>query len=590
MFIPIDPPQQQYPRLGYLPLILRPTFLLLFICICLLMIAGLIFCNVYCLQNDGLYDYDGTGTARYFVFQFMPQLLGIMIVLWIFVLQAAVYRIIPFASMSSRRYLDRVLQDMSIHSANFLIPDLRHFECGEPIVGLCMVVFWISYFTIPLLSCMFQTQLFDVDGVQQWRWTSVQAVVWILVALYVLLLAASILVMLRFRRSRSALIWDPVSLADLILLFQKSNIMPDFEGSEISESIRAHLPPRSLRLGYWTTTRDKEIFYTVGEENAPTRRRSKEQAALIEKNLSGFDSATFDVQYQRYSHAESFTRNIHSPFFRYRWTPWYLRDSAVVAWIVAALILYLAFLIISFVNQAVEQGFLPRLETLTNPQGFSPSNFLFSFLPSLLGMIFFLAWQPIDTHFRAIQPFANLSSDPQGGAPAERTLLLSYPSLYPIQTTILAFLNTDYRVAWTSFISLLSLTLPVLAGGVFTAQFFEGSEVRIAASMPAYYALCVFLGLYAFSFLLVWPKRKRYLPHRIETLADYLSFLYQSPLLRDEVFEGVRSKGELVAKLVGERETGVRGGEKAKEKMRLRRRYLFGVYVGRDGREHLGIA
>ena len=549
------------------------------------MIAGLILCNIWSLRNNALYDYDGTGTSIYFVFQFMPQLLGIFIVVWIFVLQAAVYRIIPFASMASRPFLDRVLQGMPILPANFVLPDLRHFRCGEPVIGSCLVVFWFSYFSVPLLSCMLQTEYSEVDGVQQWRWVSVQAVVWVLVALYALVIAASVLLMLRFRRSQSALMWDPVSLADLVPLFQRSNIIADLDQSEISRSIRAQIPPKPLRLGYWTTSKSAEIFHTIGEANAPARRLSKEKGVLNEKHLSSFDSQNFDVEYQRYSNAESFTRNIHSPFFRYRWAPWFLRDSAVVAWIIAALVLYLAFLIVSFVNQAAARGFLPRLPTLTNPSGFSASNFLFSFLPSLLGMILFLAWQPIDAYFCAIQPFANLS-DPQGTT-AEHSLLLAYPSHYPFQVTLLAFLNRDFKVAWISLVSLLSLAIPVLAGGIFTAQFFDQTEVRVAATMPAYYVLCVFLGVYALSFLVIWPKRKRYLPHGIDTLADYVSFLYQSPLLVDEVFRDVRSKRELVERLVGHRRQ--MGSRREREKRRERPTYAFGIYVGRDGKEHLGI-
>lgn len=424
---------------------------------------------------------------------------------------------------------------------------------------------------------MFQTEFVDINGTQRWRWTSVQVVVWVLAALYVLLVAATVLLMLRFRKSQSALMWDPVSITDLVTLFQKSNIISDLDRSEISESIRAHIRPRPLRLGYWNTSRSGEIFHTIGEENAPAGRPLGEQGVLNEKHLSAFDSSNFDVEYQRYSNAESFTRNIHSPFFRYRWTPWFLRDSAVVLWIVAALIFYLAFLIISFVNGAVSRGFLPRLPTVTNTSGFSASNFLFSFLPSLLGTILFLAWQPIDTYFRAIQPFANLSS-PEG-APAEHSLLLAYTSKLPFQATILALRNRDFKVAYISLISLLSSTLPILAGGVFTAQFFDQREVRIAATLPAYHALCVLLGIYAFSFLVVWPKRKRYLPHGLETLADYLSFLYQSPLLGDPAFLVVSSRRDLVARLVPSR------SGKAAEMPR----YAFGIYVGRDGREHLGI-
>jgi Protein of unknown function (DUF3433) len=549
------------------------------------MIAGLIFCNIYSLRRDGLYDYDGTGTSVYFVFQFMPQLLGMIVIFWIFALQTAVYRIIPFVSMASQRFQDRVLQDMPVNPANFLLPDLRHFKCVEPVVGICLVIFWITYFTVPLLSCMFQTELFDVNGVQRWRWTSVQAVVWVLVALYVLLIAATVLLMLHFRQSQSALMWDPVSLADLIPLFQKSNIIPDLDRSEISSSIRAHIPPKPLRVGYWTMSRSADIFHTIGEPNAPARKSSTEQAVLNEKDMSGYDSPSFNIEYQRYSNAESFTRNIHSPFFRYRWTPWFMRDSAVVAWIVALLVLYLAFLIVSFVNQAVSRGFLPRLATVVDSRGFSASNFFFSFLPSLLGMILFLAWQHIDIYFRTIQPFANLSK-PQGAA-AEHSLLSAYPSYYPIRVTLRALLNRDFKVAWISFIGLISATIPILTGGIFTAQFFDQTEVRIAATMPAYYALCVFLGIYAFSFLIIWPKRKRYLPHSIDTLADYLSFLYQSPLLMDAAFREPKTKADLVARLVtgGERRDR---GEKSRSRPQMPR-YAFGIYVGRDGREHLGI-
>ena len=437
---------------------------------------------------------------------------------------------------------------------------------------------------------MFQTELFDLGEARQWRWTSVKAVTWVLLVLYVLLIGAAVLLMLRFRQSQSALMWDPVCLADLIVLFQKSNVIADLDGSEISQSIRARIPPRPLRLGYWRTSQSADIFHTIGEENAPARRFSRERNAENEKQMPGFDSPSFNAEYQRYSNAESFTRNIHSPFFRYRWTPFFLCDSAIVAWIVAALTLYLAFLIVSFANRAVSRGFRPhRLSTATNPHGFSASNFLFSFLPSLLGTCLFLAWQPIDTHFRAIQPFAHLSAP--DGAPASRSLLLAYPSCYPIHITLLALRNRDYKVAWISFVALFSLTLPVLAGGVFTAQFFDQREVRVAATLPAYYALCVFLGVYAFSFLVVWPKRKRYFPHGIDTLADYLSFLYQSPLLMERGFERPLSKEGLVEGLVGGGGKG-KGKGTAQNGMETERggsRYVFGVYVGRDGREHLGI-
>jgi hypothetical protein len=576
VLLPAAPPEGgQRPDLGFVPSVLRPLPLLLLIFACLLMIAGLIFSNVYSLRNNGLYDYDGTGTPRYFVFQFLPQLLGITIIVWLFVLQAAICRILPFLIMASKRPFDRVLQDVPILPANFLFPHLVHFRVGEPLVGTILFIFWITNFTVPLLSCAFQTQLFEV-----WRWTSVQGVSWTLVALYSALILALALCLFRFRSRNSALMWDPVSLADLIPLFQRSNVLHLFEQSEISHSTRAHIPPRPFRLGYWTTSTAPDIFHGVGEENAPIR-TSAETVHITEKIAMQRDSDSIDVERLRYSDAESFTRSIHSPFTRYRWAPWFLRDSAVLSWAIFAAVLTIAFIVVSFVHSAVRYGFNPMLLSGTNSAGFSSSNFLYSFLPALLGMFLFLVWQPIDTYFRAVQPFVNLSHPT--GATAEHSILLAYPSCYPVETTVLALLNRDFKMAWISFISLMSITIPVLAGGVFTAQYFrKENNIRVAATMPAYYALVVFVAVYAASFLLVWPTRKRYLPHKIHTLADLLSFVYQSPLLTDPALRDPKTKASLVGRLV----VPTVGEETGRERLA---KYAFGIYIGRDGREHLGI-
>lgn len=374
--------------------------------------------------------------------------------------------------------------------------------------------------------------------------------------------------------------WDPVSLADLIPLFQKSNILHLFEQSEIWPSLSAHIPPRQLRLGYWSTSKASDIFYGIGEENAPLRHRP-EDPPTSKKIAMPRNSDSFDIERLRYSDAESFARNIHSPFTRYRWAPWFLRDSAVLSWVLFAAALTITFIVISFVHSAVQYGFNPMLLSGTNSAGFSSSNFLYSFLPACLGMFLFLIWQPIDTYFRAVQPFVNLSHPK--GATANRSLLLSYPSCYPVETTVLAILNRDLKVAWISFVSLMSIAIPVLAGGVFTAQYFKKEDqVRVAATMPAYYALVVFVAVYAASFLLVWPTRKRYLPHKIHTLADLLSFMYRSPLLADPAFQEPKTKADLVGKLL----VPVVGDEVGWD---CPARYAFGIYIGRDGREHLGI-
>ena len=578
VFIAVDPPSDttRHPQLDFLPLALRAIALIGVIVPCLMMMAALVFCNIWSKRHDGLWDYEGLGGPRYFVFQFLPQLLAIFIVIWTFVIQSAVYRIIPLSIMASDYPFDGALQNLSMVPKNFLFPDVSHFKHGETSVGVSLFLIWLTnLITIPLQSCLFQTQFLIVEGEGRWRWTSVQGVAWTLVGVYALLVVALLLLAFRFWGKKSGLMWDPVSLADVIPLIQRSNVLQDFERSETAPDVSRVIPPRNLRLGYWQTSQQQETFYGIGEEHAP-QRYSLEQGQMKAKKIEALASDNLDIEQQRLVTDESFRRNIQSPFVRYRWTTWFLRDTFVPAWIAIVMVLLVGFIVVSFVKNAIPHGFVPRLPTLASSTGFSSSNFLYSFVPSLIGTLMFLAWQPIDLYFRAVQPFSTLSSP--GGASAEDSLLLAYPSCLPFEATIVALFSGHYKVAWISFISLASLAIPVFSGGVFTALYFGSEdEVRISAYLPAFYALIAFTALYAISFLVIWPRRKRYVPHDISTLADLVSFFYQSPLLSDDVFREPRSKADLVTRIIvappGDTESPL---------------YAFGTYLGRDGKEHLG--
>ncbi|EXJ94971.1 hypothetical protein A1O1_00089 [Capronia coronata CBS 617.96] len=607
VMVPVDLSKDLRSRLGFVPIPLRLPIIASYLLLCLLMIAGLLFSLLFVSSNHALYDYDGNATPRYFVFQYLPQLLGIMLVIWLFVIEAAVYRSLPYFRMGPKYRRYSVLQDLRILPSNYLLPDLTFFKNGEPMLGLTFLVFWLSSFTVPLLSCLYETQWITDDGPARFRWTTVRGVGWTLFALYTLLCAGIVYCMVRFRTRNSNLLWDPCSLADLICLFRRSNVCHDFEQTEVSPEPNGRVLPQTLRLGFWTTTERSDVFHGVGEEYAPIKRFSLQRPQPTQKPSEGLlhpnDAMDLETQ-QRHSYGSAFSRNIHSPFVRYRWVPWYLRDSAVLAWIIAAILLLIAFLVVSFVNNAVERGFEPLLTSRTDSHGFSPADFLYSFLPSFLGMVLFLAWQPIAMYFRAVQPFCNLSQPT--GTDASHSLLLCYPAQGPIGVVVRSLRNGDYRVSYVSFISILALSIPVLAGGVFTAQFFTAeNEVRMVASMPGFIALCVLVSIYALSYLIIWPTRKRYLPHNINTIAGLMSWLYASPLMADGAFQNVGTRAELVERLTASSSTpatltGDPGTAKLGEKNQAARhqrradrgsgpRYAFGVYIGRDGKEHLGI-
>lgn len=603
IMVPIDLSKELREQLGFVPTPLRLYPLATFLLLILLMIAALIFNLVFASGNNGLYDYDGNASPRYFVFKYLPQLLGSFLLLWLFVVQAAIYRCLPYFSMSSGARRNNILQDFRITPTNYLFPDLSFFRWGEPLLGAAFIIFWSTFLTVPLLSCLFQTQWIATDGTARFRWTAVRGVGWTLVALYTLLIASVLFCLIRFRRSQSTMLWDPASIADMLCLFRRSNLASDFEQTEVSPEPGREIPPRVVRMGFWTTSERADVFHAIGEEFAPIKRLSY-RPPPVEKSSDALlpTRDKSDLEAQRFSYGSNFARNVHSPFIRYRWVPWFLRDSAVLAWIIAAVLILIAFLTVSFVNRAVQDGFDPLLSSVTGSGGFSPANFLYSFLPCLLGTALFLAWQPIEMYFRAAQPFCNLSRP--GGADARHSLLLDYPSQTPAGVVIRALGNGDWRVAYISFIGILAAWIPTLSGGVFTAlHFSEPDQVRMVASMPGYIALCVITSIYALSYLAIWPTRKRHLPHSFNTIAGIMSWLYASPLLDDGLIQNVRTKADLIERFSDSQPTsttGLTGDQGPKEKSRLVRRsrqpirkvgtrYGFGIFMGRDGKEHLGI-
>lgn len=555
VFIAAEAPENDHlhPALTFLPLILRIPSLLLVLALVLGALALIVVAVVSSTKNGGLTLYDGVGTSTYFLFEYLPQMLGLGLLLVLFSVQAAIYRIAPYSNMASSRP-SAVLQHLSTLPRNFVTPDLSFFKHGEPIIGVVMVIFWIvAVFSVPLLACLFQTQLFD----NQWRWAPAQAIAWILVVLYALTATAVSLVLLRFATGPSGLRWDPSSLADLIPLFQRSNLLKDFDELETALSIRAQFTDRPLRLGYWKTSRNNELFYGVGEEGAPVRLLSPRQSRLKEK-MTGYRNknpqGVYDLEGQAQmttnnNTVESFQRNIHSPFLRYRWTRWFLRDTFVIAWITIAMVLLIAFLVVSYVHGAVINGFKPLLPSHTNTSGFSAANFMYSFLPAFLGQMLFLLWQPIDTYMRAIQPFANLSSPM--GTTAQKSLLVSYNASL-LLTPLTSLLNGDYRVTITSTVTLLALPIPLLAGGTFTARYFSSSSTVLIAAEPAsFHALTFFLVVYALAYLAIFPTRIRYLPHGIDTIAEKVSWIYASPLaLLDPIVREPGYKTDLVTRLL----------------------------------------
>jgi len=585
-------------------------------------VAALVFSAVYSNRNSGygLWDYEAFGDGRYFVFRYLPTLVGMLVLLWLIQVQTALQRIVPFISMYSDSFRQRSEAVFArLYPTQFLLPNIEHFRAGHPGVGAFFITSWLFTWTIPLLASAFNVRYDLGRGV--WRWVAVQGVIWTVITLYILLIIALIYLMMFLIRNPTGLKWDPRSLADIITLLERANNLTDYNNSETFEKADWHLVSnRADRIGYWTTTsRPNDVFYGIGEEGAEIRRFSVEAGRIRERGAERASSAPAE------GNDFSIRMDIRSPSVRLRFLPWYLKDTSVIAWVVIAIVLLVAFLVISFINSAVRLGFLPKVFARTGADGFSASNFLYSFIPALIGNFLFLSLLSLDYSLRVLQPYIALSS--KGGATAEASLLVDYACRLPFSVTLAAVENKHFQTAVLSFVSFASISIPIIAGGCFWTQYYGSQDVvRVSAELSGYYALCFFLALYAVSLLALWPNRHRAaLPHRSNTLAEIISWVYQSPILTDRAFARPQTKPELVARLMGtayaERSwarsvaslvrpsrNNLRGdsaanapmvektapNERSSDQHELvtdpgRIRYGFGIHVGRDGLEHLGI-
>ena len=634
MFTPVSNEGRHQAPLSFLPGILRPIQVGLFLLLLIVILALLLVCAIWSLVHKGLWAYGSFGDGSYFVFQYLPTMLGMLLFLWLVQIEVAVYRIAPFIAMASS-VSPRSREEgarLSLYKRSFIVPDFGHFRAKQAVVGVFMLTAWLQIWTLPLLGSSFNVYYFGGPNSGTWRWVATTGAIWAVIGLYIILLVAVVVLLFWLRKQETGLRWDPRSLADMIVLLERSNALTLTEDEELR-----HDAPR---LGYWRTSHGSpnDVFHTYGITSKPARRYSLEDGRLREKvalpqpepksRFSDLDELEMGRE-QRHSREKMLPKHLRrsddedESGARAKALPWFLRPSAALLWIIVAIVLLLAFLIVSYLpSTRVSRGFMPGVQAPVNKLGFSGTNFLYSIVPAFLATICFLGWLDIDFAYRRLQPYTSLVNE--NGEYAEKSILLAYTADMPGFVTASAAVNGQWRVAICSFISLVASTLPILAGGVFWAQFYvPKQQVRISAHMPGYIALTVFVSLYAFAFLVVFPDRRtRSLDHelpagnRISRFVDIVSLVHQSRMLEDVAFHAPLSKTDLVTRLLSA-QPGAAGGspygrnaDAAASKLSLADsvrgfgrarmqaqvqgagmvpRYALGGYSGRDGKDYTGV-
>ncbi|KAL6857874.1 hypothetical protein ACO1O0_005318 [Amphichorda felina] len=555
-----------YPPLSFKPRILRPFSIIIFMVLCLLMAATLIFSAIYSDRHAGLTPYPGSiYSGYYFVFRLMPQLLAAGLLVYAQAIVATSLRILPFTSLASEDARQRYMALFQrLYPSTLLLPTL----VGPWQFKAFSVAAWLALFTVPLQSTVFTCIL--VDG--GWIWAVSQGVAWTLVALYLILTVAAGVLMVFWFGKWTGLMWDVRSIADLLPLLNRSNTTQGYRGADTAAStsaLKGHLQDRWFdRLGYWRSedTQAGGIWYSIGASGTPTEQDPHTVHELMGKRISRDASLA--------SHDLAVPTNM--PQSRYRYLPWCLRDLPLAAFAVTASALLLALLIVSFLPQTrLEAGFVPLLSAKPAQGAFSAANFLYSFVPSLLGMILYLLFQSLDQAMRIAQPWGELAQ-PDGGI-ARKTILADYAACsQPLEAAWRAARVGHWRIGVVSSIAALSLGIPVLAGGLFMALTTQPSgQVRMFPNIPVYGVLLALLFLYVGALTLLLPRRRLLrLPHEVTCLAGVISLCSADELTRDAAFRAVRSRADLEARL------GVdRAADPRDESV-----WFFGVVPGKDER------
>lgn len=554
-FIPVIQQDSRQPLLNYLPSILRPLMLGLFFLLVLIYLACLIFTAIWSRINIGLTPYGSFGDGKYFLWQYLPPLIGMILLVWLFQVVTAVYRIAPFIAMGpSSTPPSRIAgAKLPLQPKSLALPYFGHFGARLPVIGAFVLIAWLQVFTIPLLGSCFNVYQ---DSSAMWHWIATQGAIWTVIVLYVLLALALIVLLLSLKRSSTSLKWDPKSLADLIVLLERSNAL-DGEGETAPQ------------IGYWRTShRPNEVFHAYGIADKPARSYGLEDGRIREKRYSDPDMDLEAGQPPRQSKEAMLPRDQDSESEPRKASalPWFLKPFFALLWPIVALVLLLAFLIVSYLpSTTVSAGFDPLVPSAVDRLGFSGANFLYSFVPALLATFVFLGWLDFDLAHSRLTPFESLTSinnigastswmDDLTGDVAERTLLPSYAADLPFLRTLSALFNKHYRMAFISAVTLLNIAIPILASGIFWSEFsIQRQIVRISAHMPAYYALTVFITINALGYLAIFPSstlRHAPLPRNLNSFAGIRDCVTQSRLLDDFAFRNPASKTDLVTRLL----------------------------------------
>ncbi|WQF76736.1 hypothetical protein CDEST_01750 [Colletotrichum destructivum] len=382
----------------------------------------------------------------------------------------------------------------------FPAPGLRDaWETKSWLLVFAYIIYYPSYAVIGLKSALLYESASSTDPylhVNDWACYTL-LVFYSIVQLYLLAIAAYL-----WKRP-TGLRWDPVSIADILVLFRHCNFLNNFEGSSIADrqSMIQQLGDIRLHLRYWK--RENGDFWhgfgTVASDTRKISMISMKELALI-----------------RYNSAWSVANPV----------------SVYVHFTLAFLLMILFILGVSITPELT-----PNRSYCWKPSGLSRSHanlILDVVLTSVVGVLSDF-WASLSIFVAHTEPLAQMAS-PKGG-PAKHTLLLNYTSSFLPVKIYDAFRNRHWKLVRVVLWELIQRSFPTLVGtSIVVYSGYSGessSSCVICFSMPLFIVVIVGLAACAGSIVyeLLLASVFRRTPRDYLSIADIVSWSSTSSLL-----------------------------------------------------------
>ncbi|CZR65376.1 uncharacterized protein PAC_15276 [Phialocephala subalpina] len=543
-----------YPKLDFKPWAIETWFLgftILVFLVCIGSISTMIILGHH--QTGG---YHVTKTSHHLAFRYVPPAIGTLTTVWWRTIISTLARMTPYMTMAgdygnvrNPRRLQQLLQNAYAHAV-FEPMDLTSVTArNDWLLFISLIVQFVIMIMIIPLKAVFIQIVADEPG---WTVIVVPGVGYALIAIYSTLILVIIAIIASHWGRETGLKWDPVSLADQLSLVQGSNVLYILQGLEfaLSKACTKELKKRSpfygiVRLGYWKHKTTGKIWHGL---------------ACIPPRLE----TPLDYELQRVEDPEN---------YRYFSVPFLLSDDLLSLYAVGLTVI-IALTITGLVNGRVERGINAIFSTWTlNKSGVTvemldnwAEGFRYRFLPVFCMTLGSALWIRADLFYRWTEPFARMD----GMSDASLNIFLDYPSVPPVVIT---------RVAAFSALALISIAPPIIATGVFISTP-TPNGYTISIEPINFWTCFVLLNLYLIFLLIVRPPPNYRLPRSIRSIADVLTYCYASKLLDDV---GPDGKPVFSAQDIDDERIHM------KSRIRLtKKRYQFGLYLGNDGKRHLG--